>query len=78
MASHGNVLRDRAGKLALPRGAAPAWQRCASTILFYGYVALLILAGAWGVILGRLDQSLLLGLHLDRLPPRVQADVMSQ
>jgi Domain of unknown function (DUF4345) len=78
MAGHGNVLRDCAGKLALPRGAAPAWLRWASTILFYGYVALLILAGAWGVIFGRLDQSLLLSLDLHRLPPRVHADVMSQ
>ena len=78
MAGHGNVLRDCAGKLALPRGAAPAWLHWASTILFYGYVGLLILAGAWGVIFGRVDQSLLLGLDLDRLPRRVQADVMSQ
>jgi hypothetical protein len=47
-------------------------------VLFYGYVLLLIVAGAWGVLFGRVDQSLLLGLHLDRLPARVQADVMSQ
>jgi hypothetical protein len=78
MAGYGDVLRDRAGTLALPRGTAPRWLRFASTVLFYGYVGLLIVAGAWGVIFGRVDQSLLLGLHLDRLPARVQADVMSQ
>jgi hypothetical protein len=78
MAGDGDVLRDRARTLALPRGTAPRWLRFASTVLFYGYVLLLIVAGAWGVIFGRVDQSLLLGLHLDRLPARVQADVMSQ
>lgn len=39
---------------------------------------MLILAGGWGVLFGRVDQSRLLGLDLDRLPTRVQANVMAQ
>lgn len=78
MAGSGDLPRPGVGRLALPPGQAPGWLRWASTVLFYGYVGLLILAGAWGVVFGRVDQSLLLGLHLDRLPDRVQADVMSQ
>jgi hypothetical protein len=78
MALDGDVLRVGAGRLALPRGAAPSWLRWTSTVAFYGYVGLLILAGAWGIVFGRVDQHLLLGLHLDALAPRVQADVMSQ
>jgi Domain of unknown function (DUF4345) len=64
----------------LPRTdlSAPTWLRWASFALFFGYVGLLILAGAWGAVFGRVDQSLLLGLHLDRLPPHVQANVMGQ
>ena len=47
-------------------------------MLFYGYVGLLMLAGGWGVVFGRVDQSLLLDLELDDLPRRTQANVMSQ
>ncbi|HEU0317208.1 MAG TPA: DUF4345 family protein [Solirubrobacteraceae bacterium] len=47
-------------------------------MLFLGYVDTLILAGAWGALFGRLDQPLLLGLDLDELAPRTQANVMSQ
>jgi hypothetical protein len=54
------------------------WLRRASGVLFHGYVGMLILAGGWGVVFGRIDQSLLLGLDLDGLPPRVRANVMVQ
>lgn len=59
-------------------GDGAAWLRGASLLFFYSYVGLLVGAGAEGMVFGRVDQSVLLGLHLDQLPHRVQADVMSQ
>jgi hypothetical protein len=38
----------------------------------------MVVAGAWGVVFGRFDQSRLLGLDLDRLAPRTEANVMTQ
>jgi Domain of unknown function (DUF4345) len=54
------------------------WLRRAAWVLFFGYVGLLILAGAWAVLFGRADQSLLFGLHLGDVSPRTQANLMSQ
>ncbi|MEA2302520.1 MAG: hypothetical protein QOE44_3055 [Solirubrobacteraceae bacterium] len=71
MAGDGSVLRVRTR-------LAPAWLRRASDVLFYGYVGLMVVAGAWGVVFGRFDQSRLLGLDLDRLAPRTEANVMTQ
>jgi hypothetical protein len=78
MARDGGVLRLGAGRLALPRAAGPAWLRGASTVLFYGYVGLLIVAGAWGIVFAGVDQSALIGLDLDELPATVRANHMSQ
>lgn len=47
-------------------------------LFFFGYVGLLIVAGAWGVFGARLDQRLLLGLDLRALEPRTAASVVSQ
>lgn len=47
-------------------------------LFFFGYVGLLIVAGAWGVFGARLDQRLLLGLDLSTLEPRTAASVVSQ
>jgi hypothetical protein len=38
----------------------------------------MVVAGAWGVVFGRFDQSRLLGLDLDRLAARTEANVMTQ
>jgi hypothetical protein len=47
-------------------------------VLFFGYVLLLIVAGAWGIVGARLDMRWLLRLHLDDLPDRAQANLVSQ
>lgn len=47
-------------------------------LFFYGYVGLLIVAGAWGVIGARRDQRMLLGLDLQLLSPVSAASVLSQ
>lgn len=52
--------------------------RRASNVFFYGYVGTLILAGAWGAVFARVDQPLLLDLDIEQLPPRTQANHLSQ
>ena len=52
--------------------------RAATTVLFGGYVALLIVAGAWGVVGARVDLPLLLHLPLDGLTPEAEANLLSQ
>ena len=52
--------------------------RRASLVFFFGYVATLVLAGAWGVVGARVDMHLLLRLHLGDLPGRAQANLLSQ
>lgn len=52
--------------------------RSTATVLFYGYVLLLVAAGAWGIVGARLDLPWLLGVQLDELPARTQADLLSQ
>jgi hypothetical protein len=47
-------------------------------VLFYGYVGLLILAGAWGVVGARIDHRLLMGLDIATLPAATAASVLSQ
>ena len=47
-------------------------------MLYGGYVGLLVVAGAWGAVFGRVDQKFLLELDLDQLPRRTQANMMSQ
>lgn len=52
--------------------------RWGAVLLFYGYVGLLILAGAWGMFLARLDHQYLLGLDPRSLPAETEANVLSQ
>jgi hypothetical protein len=52
--------------------------RRVALVLFFGYVVLLIVAGAWGIVRARLDMRWLLRLHLDDLPDRAQANLLSQ
>lgn len=47
-------------------------------VLFYGYVLLLVAAGAWGIVGARLDMRWLLGVDLAGLSPRTEADLLSQ
>jgi hypothetical protein len=47
-------------------------------VLFFGYVVLLIVAGAWGIVGAHLDMRWLLRVHLDDLPDRAQANLLSQ
>lgn len=48
-------------------------------ILFYGYVLLLIAAGAWGAFFGaKLDHQLLFGLDVETLDPKTAASLVSQ
>jgi hypothetical protein len=47
-------------------------------VLFFGYVVLLIVAGAWGIAGARLDMPWLLRVHLGDLPHRAQANLVSQ
>lgn len=52
--------------------------KAATTVLFGGYVALLLVAGAWGVVGARIDFPLLLHLPLDGLAPEAEANLLSQ
>lgn len=47
-------------------------------VLFYGYVILLIVAGAWGVFFARFDQNLLFHINVQSLAPRPSASMVSQ
>ena len=48
-------------------------------ILFYGYVLLLIAAGAWGAFFGaKLDHQILFGLDVETLNPQTAASLVSQ
>jgi len=47
-------------------------------LLFYGYVILLIFAGAWGIFFATLDQRLLFHLDLHALVPITAASLVSQ
>ena len=49
-----------------------------SLVFFYAYVALLIVAGAWGIVDARLDMRVLLQLHVHDLPHRTAANLLSQ
>jgi hypothetical protein len=57
---------------------ASAALRRTSLVFFFGYVATLIAAGAWGVIGARVDFPALLRLHLGAIPARAQANLLSQ
>jgi hypothetical protein len=52
--------------------------RRASLVFFFVYVALLIVAGAWGMVGARVDMWVLLRLHLNDLPDRTAANLLSQ
>lgn len=52
--------------------------RVAALILFFGYVSLLVVAGAWGIVGARLDLPLLLQVRLGELPPDAEANLLSQ
>jgi hypothetical protein len=45
---------------------------------FCGYVGVLLLAGAWGIVFARFDQDVLLRLDLQTLPDQTQSNVLSQ
>jgi hypothetical protein len=47
-------------------------------VFFFGYVLILVVAGAWGVVGARVDMHLLLRVHLGDLPHRAQANLLSQ
>lgn len=47
-------------------------------LLFYGYVILLVLAGAWGVFFAAFDQRLLFHLDVPALAPLTAASLVSQ
>lgn len=47
-------------------------------LLFYGYVILLIVAGAWGVFFARFDHQLLFHLDLHALAPVTATSMVSQ
>jgi len=52
--------------------------RRASLVFFFVYVALLVVAGAWGMVGARVDMWVLLRLHLNDLPDRTAANLLSQ
>jgi Domain of unknown function (DUF4345) len=52
--------------------------RVTSTAFFFGYVLLLIGAGAWGVVLAQLDMRWLIGLKLGALGDETKANLLSQ
>lgn len=52
--------------------------RRVSLVFFYAYVALLIVAGAWGIVGARFDMRVLLQLHLHDVPHRTAANLLSQ
>jgi Domain of unknown function (DUF4345) len=52
--------------------------RRASLFFFFVYVALLIVAGAWGIVGARVDMWVLLRLRINDLPDRTAANLLSQ
>ena len=52
--------------------------RRVSLVFFFVYVALLIVAGAWGIVGARLDMRVLLQLHIHALPHRAATNLLSQ
>jgi hypothetical protein len=52
--------------------------RRASLAFFFVYVASLIVAGAWGMVGARVDMWVLLRLHINDLPNRTAANLLSQ
>ena len=52
--------------------------RRVSLVFFFVYVALLIVAGAWGIVGARLDMHVLLQLHIHDLPHRAATNLLSQ
>jgi hypothetical protein len=52
--------------------------RWTSLLLFFGYVATLVLAGAWGIVAARLDVSWFLGLDLADVPADTEANLLAQ
>ena len=52
--------------------------RRVSLVFFFVYVALLIVAGAWGIVGARFDIRVLLQLHVHDLPHRTAANLLSQ
>ncbi len=50
----------------------------ASLVLFFGYVATLVLAGAWGVVAARLDVSWFLGLDLGDVSADAETNLLAQ
>jgi hypothetical protein len=51
--------------------------RRAALVLFFGYAATLVVAGAWGAVAARLDFPLLIGLELSDIPDAVEADLLN-
>jgi len=58
--------------------AAKSALKGSAHLFFYGYVLTLIAAGAFGLVLARLDARYLLGLDLSQLTPLTAATTMSQ
>lgn len=58
--------------------AAKSALKGSAYLFFYGYVLTLIAAGAFGLVLARLDARYLLGLDLSQLTPLTAATTMSQ
>jgi hypothetical protein len=58
--------------------AAKSALKGSAYVFFYGYVLTLIAAGAFGLLLARLDARYLLGLDLTHLSPLTAATTMSQ
>jgi hypothetical protein len=52
--------------------------RRASLVLFWGYVAALVLAGAWGVLAAPLDLSWFLGVDLDDVSNEAETNLLAQ
>lgn len=52
--------------------------RRVSLAFFFGYVATLIAAGAWGMVGASVDMRVLLQLHIHVLPHRTAANLLSQ
>ena len=58
--------------------AAKSALKGSAYLFFYGYVLTLIAAGAFGLVLARLDARYLLGLDLSQLTPLTAATTLSQ
>ncbi len=58
--------------------ATNATLKWSAYLFFYGYVLTLIAAGAFGMLLPRLDARYLLGLDITQLSPLTAATTMSQ